>query len=94
MANLLTRLFHSRDKPDATNAVSPAMAFFFGSSAAGKVVSPRTAMSMTTVYACVRVIAETVASLPLHVFRTVELGSEKAVDHQLYRLLHDERTAK
>ena len=90
MPNLITRLFHSRDKPDATNAASPALAFFFGGSAAGKMVSPRTAMQMTTVYACVRVIAETVASLPLHVFRSVELGSEKAVDHGLYRLLHDE----
>ena len=90
MANLLTRLFHSRDKPDVSNAASPALAFFFGGSAAGKPVNPRTAMQMTTVYACVRVIAETVASLPLHVFRSVELGSEKAVDHHLYRLLHDE----
>ena len=94
MANLLTRLFHSRDKPNATNAASPALAFFFGSSAAGKAVNPRTAMQMTTVYACVRVIAETVASLPLHVFRSVELGSEKATDHHLYRMLYDEPNAE
>ncbi len=90
MPNPFRGLFRSRDKPDVTNAVSPALAFYFGGSASGKAVNPRTAMQMSTVYACVRVIAETVASLPLHVLREVELGSEKARDHELYRLLHDE----
>lgn len=88
MRNPLSRLFHSRDKPK--NAASQQVAFYFGSSVAGKQVNPRTAMQMTTVYACVRVIAETVASLPLHIYESVELGSEKAPSHPLYRLLHDE----
>jgi len=42
------------------------------------------------VYACVRVIAETVASLPLHVYQYTDEGSEKALSHPLYRILHDE----
>ena len=41
-------------------------------------------------YACVRVIAETVASLPLHLYEEKEAGSDKATKHLLYRLLHDE----
>ncbi len=41
-------------------------------------------------YACVRVIAETVASLPLHLYQVTDTGSEKAGKHPLYRLLHDE----
>ncbi len=81
-------LFKARDKP--TNAVSAAPAFFFGSSVAGKPVTARTAIQVSTVYACVRVIAETVASLPLHLFEVKETGSDKATKHLLYRLLHDE----
>ncbi len=81
-------LFRARDKPK--NAVSAAPAFFFGSSVAGKTVTARTAIQVSTVYACVRVIAETVASLPLHLFQETEAGSEKATKHHLYRLLHDE----
>lgn len=81
-------IFRSRDKPQ--NAVSAAPAFFFGSSAAGKPVNARTAIQVSTVYACVRVIAETVASLPLHLYQVTDTGSEKAGKHPLYRLLHDE----
>ncbi len=81
-------IFNSRDKPQ--NAVSAAPAFFFGSSAAGKQVNARTAIQVSTVYACVRVIAETVASLPLNLYQDTDSGSEKAQKHPLYRLLHDE----
>ena len=45
---------------------------------------------MSTVYACVRVIAETIASLPLHVYQNQGEGSVKAPEHPLYRILHDE----
>lgn len=72
------------------NAVSAAPDFFFGSSTAGKPVNARTAIQVSTVYACVRVIAETVASLPLHLYQETESGSGKAQKHTLYRLLHDE----
>lgn len=36
--------------------------FFFGQSAAGMNVNERSAMQMTAVYACVRVLAESIAS--------------------------------
>ena len=81
-------LFRSRDKP--TNVVSTTPNFFFGSSGAGKVVSVQSAIQVSAVYACVRVIAETIASLPLHVYKTTDVGSAKATEHALYRLLHDE----
>jgi HK97 family phage portal protein len=47
-------------------------------------------MQTTAVYACVRILAETIASLPLNVYRSTDNGKEKAIDHQLYYLLHDE----
>ena len=94
MKNPLTRLFHSRDKPgrrpSPQNAVSAAPAFYFGSSGAGKSVTARSAIQVSTVYACVRVIAETVASLPLHVYENTDSGNTKALDHPIYQLLHDE----
>ncbi len=43
------------------------------------------------VYACVRILAEAVASLPLHVYEYQDDGGKKLVhDHPLYYLLHDE----
>ena len=48
-------------------------------------------MQMTAVYSCVRILAEAVAGLPLHLYRYKEDGSkEKALSHPLYLLLHDE----
>ena len=88
MKNPFSFHFRARDKPQ--NAVSPAPNFYFGSSGAGKSVTARSAIQVSTVYACVRVIAETVASLPLHVFENAETGSVKALSHPLYRVLHDE----
>ena len=68
-----------------------AYSFLWERSTAGKNVNERSAMQTSAVYACVRVISESVASLPLHVYRyTGEGGKEKAIDHPLYHLLHDE----
>jgi len=53
-------------------------------------VNERTALQTTAVYACVRVLAEAIASLPLHTYRYQDNGKEKAIDHSLYKLLHDE----
>ena len=65
--------------------------FVFGRSDAGEMVNERSAMQIATVYACVRLLAETVAGLPLHLYRFID-GSqsekEKANDHPLYRLLY------
>lgn len=82
----------SRDKPGMENAaVSSAIEFYYGKSNAGVGVNPRTALNLSTVYACVRVIAETVASLPLEVMEVLpEGGTKKAIDHPLYGLLHYE----
>lgn len=83
-------LFRSRDKPQNRTAGS-SYAFYMGSSTAGKNVTERSAMQMTAVYSCVRVLSEAVAGLPLHVYKyRSDGGKEKAFTHPLYRLLHDE----
>ncbi len=54
-------------------------------------VTPATAQGVSAVYACVQAIAETTASLPLILFRRGEDGDrERAADHPLYRVLHDQ----
>ena len=87
---LISGLFRSRDKPKNATAGS-GYSFFFGGSSAGKSVNERSALQMTAVYSCVRILAEAVAGLPFHLYRyTQDGGKEKAIDHRLYRLLHDE----
>ena len=84
------KLFKARDKPqDALNGSG--YSFMFGRSAAGQAVNERSAMQMSAVYACVRILAESIASLPLHFYQYNDAGGkEKAVSHPLYWLLHDE----
>jgi len=53
-------------------------------------VTPATAQSVSTVYACVQAIAETTASLPLILFRRNGENRDRANDHPLYRVLHDQ----
>ena len=83
-------LFHSRDKPQ-NSICGNRYNFFYGSTTAGKPVNEQTAMQMTAVYSCVRILSETVAGLPLHVYRYNDSGGkEKDLKHPLYKLLHDE----
>lgn len=85
----LSRLFKSRDKPK-DYYVGTDMRYLFGPSTSGKRVNEFTAMQTTAVYACVRILAETLAALPLQMYRFTPTGKERVYDHPLYHLLHDE----
>jgi len=87
--NIFKGLFRSRDKPK--NGIGGRWGFIFGGTSSGKVVNERTAMQTTAVYACVRILAESIAGLPLHVYKyKSDGGKEKATGHPLNNLLHDE----
>jgi HK97 family phage portal protein len=59
-------------------------------SASGQTVTPELALRLAAVYSCVRVCAETIASLPLIIYqRLPDGGKKRAVDHPLYEVLHD-----
>ena len=64
--------------------------FVFGQTLSGERVDEKSAMQIATVYACVRLLAETVASLPLHLYKFTEKGDgkEKATEHPLYKILY------
>ncbi len=87
---LFSGLFRARDAPQNRTSGS-AYSFFMGGGTSGKRVNERSSMQMTAVYSCVRILSEAVAGLPLHFYRyTDNGGKEKAADHPLYFLLHDE----
>ena len=87
---LFSGLFRSRDKPKNSTAGST-YTFYMGGSTSGKRVTEQSAMQMTAVYSCVRILSEAVAGLPLHLYKYNDKGGkEKAIEHPLYRILHDE----
>ena len=87
---IFSGLFKSRDKPTDSTAGSR-YTFYMGGSTSGKTVTERSAMQMTAVYSCVRILSEAVAGLPLHLYKYTDSGGKAmALDHPLYHLLHDE----
>ncbi len=85
----ISNLIKSRASPK-NSFLGSTYSFFFGNTTSGKIVNERTAMQTTAVYACVRILSETIASLPLHTFKTAEKGKEKATEHHIYKLLAEE----
>ncbi|MDA8258439.1 MAG: phage portal protein, partial [Betaproteobacteria bacterium] len=82
IASWLLRGIHPRD---------PALAQWLGGAmtAAGVSVTAANAISVAAVYSCIRVLSETLAGLPLIVYRRkAGGGKERATDHWLYSLLH------
>ena len=81
-------LFKSRDKPTDSYHFS-FVPFLFGKSISGKTVNEFSAMQNSAVYACVRILSESIAALPLHVYEYKNGGKERVPNHPLYYLLHD-----
>jgi HK97 family phage portal protein len=60
-------------------------------SVAGPVVNAETALKASAVYACVALIAETLAAMPLITYRRLANGDrERVPNHPLYSVLHDQ----
>ena len=78
--------------PDISNNVRDSgQTFVFGKSDSGEVVNERSSMQIATVYACVRLLAESVAGLPLHLYQytdEAEQNKKKAKNHPLYKILY------
>jgi HK97 family phage portal protein len=67
---------------------------FGGTSSSGVSVTQERALQHTTVYTCVKIVSESMASLPISVYRLKNKNGktlkEKAYDHPLFNILHDE----
>lgn len=53
-------------------------------------ITPDSSLSQAAVWACVRVLSETLASLPLFTYERTEKGKRRATEHELYSVLHDQ----
>ena len=88
------RLAKPRDVPRLPdfrdNVRDSGTVFTFGKADSGEQVDEKSAMQIATVYACVRLLAESVAQLPLHLYRYTDSGTgkEMAADHPVYPILH------
>lgn len=82
-------LKQARDKPK-NEYEGQDFSYLFGRTTSGQNVDEFKAMQTTAVYACVRILSEAIASLPIHVYERTDKGKEKRVDHPLVFLLHDE----
>ena len=70
---ILQGIFKPRDKPKNLGGNS----FLWGGTTSGKVVNEKTAMQMTAVYSCVRILSEAIAGLPLFLYKYGEDGSKE-----------------
>ena len=73
---IFSGLFRSRDKPKDSYDI-PSYSYFFGRTHAGKRVNDRTAMQIIAAYACVRVLSEAIAQLPLHVNQYTDTAKKR-----------------
>lgn len=59
-----------------------------GTTYTGKTVSANTLLQMSATWSAIRLISETIGTLPIHLYRRTDKGRERANKHKLYRLLH------
>ncbi len=86
----LQSLFEPQPQTESRSFNESLLAMGWGSgTAAGVAVSPDNALASSTVYACVQILAGSVAQMPLKLYRRLERGKDVAADHPLYYLLHD-----
>ena len=96
----------SRDAPETRTAPSKEMQEFIrgvdvdyvGNSSAGVRVDEMRAMQTSAVYACVKILAETIASLPLHLYKKGKGGKKELAEAHplhscLYEIPNDEMTS-
>ena len=82
-------IFRGLSRRDSPKTVTGAeLLELFGGSDNGK-ITERTSVQQVAVYACVRVLSETIASLPLILYKRTATGKARAVNHSLYQILHD-----
>jgi HK97 family phage portal protein len=79
-----------RSLEDPNKGISYADIFGFESSASGEIVSPSTVMKVSAALSCVRVLAESIASLSWILYERLPGGGKvRAQDHHVYDLIHN-----
>ncbi|SDS03137.1 phage portal protein, HK97 family [Halopseudomonas litoralis] len=65
----------------------------FGANVAGQEVNERTVMQLSAVWACARLIAETISTLPISLYERTSTGRQSASHHPIYTLIHSRPNA-
>lgn len=91
----LTRALRA-SKVGAIPLRDPALATWFGGrgTASGATVTEQSALNFLAVSSCVFLISDMIGMLPLPLYRRLSRGKERAVDHRLYEILHDQPNAE
>jgi HK97 family phage portal protein len=88
VASKVGRFFRNAQLSSLPGAIATWFADHEGSvNSSGETINFRTALTIPTVYTAVRIIAESVASLPLLLYEFTGQGHEEATDHPLHYLL-------
>lgn len=87
---ILSRFVRREVRSTAVKTSDPYLAEFFGHSPNGSFVDPIRASGIAVAHRCISLIAELMASTPLHVYRRGDRGGrDRAPEHPLYGVLHD-----
>lgn len=84
---ILDRLFRAQSRALTSEDLARVLARR-STSAAGVNVTPERAMALSAVFSCVRVLAESVGQLPVHLYEQRGREKVKAPDHPLHEILH------
>ena len=66
----------SNPRQVSNHQLQASYSFLFGPTSSGRTVTERSAMQMTAVYSCVRILAEAIVGLPLHIYKIEKDGSK------------------
>lgn len=91
----IPQFFRGRARPGGSNWTQLLGGFNTTQSAAGKLVTPETAMGLAAVRGCVTLLAESVAQLPCELYRREKDGGRtRATDHPVYDMIHSQPNRK
>lgn len=88
--NKITNTGEKRAASVSAENYSPALERIFGLNIGGTTVNENTAMRISAVYGCVRVLSEGIAKLPFQVFEQTDSGKKLATSHPAYNLIRNE----
>ena len=88
---IIKNLINNEATENETNVTTPSKWFINwingGETESGEIVNEETAMKMATVYACIRLLSQSVAKLPLHVYNNKNGKKEKDEKHPVHHLI-------
>ncbi|MGE8033270.1 phage portal protein, partial [Enterobacter mori] len=91
----IPQFFRGRSRPGGSNWTTVLGSVSASKSSSGMLVTPETAMGIGAIRACVTLLAESIAQLPVELYQRDEKGGRRrATDHPLYDVIHSQPNRK